>query len=175
MFIANQAKHLMQFVMLSQQQRSCCLQLHPSKTHYWSFMVLTSIIDDHIFGSEKSFRSEYGSGENNTDLRARLSTMYKRTLRRDVKEYINYTNRLPLTQKFDSTDAEYELYRAISDFLRRNDIYSVPAQQKKLTTMIIRKILASSTFCSYKYIDQYKIVLKRCSKRHLCSYLQQRI
>lgn len=49
---------------------------------------LTSIIDDHIFGSEKSFRSEYGSGENNADLRARLSTMYKRTLRRDVKEYI---------------------------------------------------------------------------------------
>ena len=161
MFIANQAKHLMQFVMLSQQQRSCCLQLHPSKTHYWSFMVLTSIIDDHIFGSEKSFRSEYGSGENNTDLRARLSTMYKRTLRRDVKEYINYTNRLPLTQKFDSTDAEYELYRAISDFLRRNDIYSVPAQQKKLTTMIIRKILASSTFCSYKYIDQYKNRLEK--------------
>ena len=122
---------------------------------------LTSIIDDHIFGSEKSFRSEYGSGENNTDLRARLSTMYKRTLRRDVKEYINYTNRLPLTQKFDSTDAEYELYRAISDFLRRNDIYSVPAQQKKLTTMIIRKILASSTFALISTLTNIKSRLEK--------------
>lgn len=122
---------------------------------------LTSIIDDHIFGSEKSFRSEYGSGENNADLRARLSTMYKRTLRRDVKEYINYTNRLPLTQKFDSTDAEYELYQAISDFLRRNDIYSVPAQQKKLTTMIIRKILASSTFALISTLTNIKSRLEK--------------
>lgn len=122
---------------------------------------LTSIIDDHIFGSEKSFRSEYGSGENNADLRARLSAIYKRTLRRDVKEYINYTNRLPLTQKFDSTDAEYELYQTISDFLRRNDIYSVPAQQKKLTTMIIRKILASSTFALISTLTNTKSRLEK--------------
>ena len=106
---------------------------------------LTSVIDDNIFGSDKTFRSVYGSGENNADLRYRLRDMYKRTLRKDVKEYINYTNRHPMTQYFDSTDEEYELYTAISEFLRRTDIYSVPRQQQKLTTMIIRKILASST------------------------------
>lgn len=107
---------------------------------------LTSVIDENIFGSAKSFKAEYGDGNQNADLRFRLRSLYKRTLRRDVKEYINYTNRLPLTQKFDSTDEEFELYKSISDFLRRNDIYAVPQQQKKLTTMIIRKILASSTF-----------------------------
>lgn len=122
---------------------------------------LTSIIDENIFGSEKSFRSEYASGKNNVDLRSRLSAMYKRTLRRDVKEYINYTNRLPLTQNFDSTDAEYELYQDISDFLRRNDIYSVPAQQKKLTTMIIRKILASSTFALISTLTNIKSRLEK--------------
>lgn len=106
---------------------------------------ITSVIDDNIFGSDKTFRSVYGTGGFNEDLRERLKNLYKRTLRKDVKEYINYTNRLPLTQKFDSTDAEFELYNEISEFLRRTDIYSVPRQQQKLTTMIIRKILASST------------------------------
>mgnify|MGYP003292081479 CR=1 FL=1 len=107
---------------------------------------LTSIIDDRLFGSEKSFRSQYGKGENLKDLRQRINKIYTRTLRNDVREYINYTHRLPLTQKFNATDQEQELYLAVSDFLRRDDIYSVPAGQKKLTTMIIRKILASSTY-----------------------------
>lgn len=106
---------------------------------------LTTVIDDHIFGSEKSFRNDYGKGDNLEELRRRLAPIFTRTLRKDVREYINYTNRLPLTQKFNSTDAEFELYQLVSDFLRRDDIYSVPASQKKLITMIIRKILASST------------------------------
>ena len=107
---------------------------------------LTSIIDDRLFGSEKSFRSQYGKGENLKELRQRISKIYTRTLRNDVREYINYTHRLPLTQKFNATDQEQELYQAVSEFLRRDDIYSVPAGQKKLTTMIVRKILASSTY-----------------------------
>lgn len=107
---------------------------------------LTSVIDDHIFGGEKSFRSEYGKGEHLADLRDRLKPLFNRTLRKDVKEYINYTNRLPLTQTFKSTDDEFELYLLVSEFLRRDDIYSVPSAQKKLTTMIVRKIMASSTF-----------------------------
>lgn len=122
---------------------------------------LTSVIDENIFGSEKAFRGEYGSGDNNADLRDRLSSLYKRTLRNDVKEYINYTNRLPLTQQFDSTDEEFELYNEISDFLRRNDIYSVPAQQKKLTTMIVRKILASSTFALINTLTNIKARLEK--------------
>lgn len=121
---------------------------------------LTSVIDENIFGSEKSFKAEYGDGSRNADLRIRLRPLYKRTLRRDVKEYINYTNRLPLTQKFDSTDEEFELYREISDFLRRNDIYAVPQRQKKLTTMIIRKILASSTFALVATLTNIKARLE---------------
>lgn len=107
---------------------------------------LTSIIDENIFGDSRSFRSEYVSERNISDLRMRLAPYYKRTLRKDVTEYINYTKRLPLTQKFDATDLEQELYNAVSEFLRRDDLYSVPRRQQMLTTMIIRKILASSTY-----------------------------
>lgn len=122
---------------------------------------LTSVIDDHIFGSEKSFRAEYGKGENLADLRKRVAPYFTRTLRKDVKEYINYTHRLPLTQKFNASDDEYELYKAVSDFLRRDDIYSVPAAQRKLTTMIVRKILASSTFALISTLTHIKSRLER--------------
>ena len=122
---------------------------------------LTSIIDDRLFGSEKSFRKQYGKGDNLNELRQRIEKLYTRTLRRDVREYINYTKRLPLTQKFNATDQEQELYQAVSDFLRRDDIYSVPASQKKLTTMIVRKILASSTYALVFTLTHIKERLQR--------------
>lgn len=107
---------------------------------------LVSIINPQLFGSEKSFRATYGKGDELSELRRRIAPLFTRTLRRDVREYINYTNRHALTQKFSATDVEQQLYSELSDFLRRDDIYSVPAQQRRLTTMIIRKILASSTY-----------------------------
>lgn len=122
---------------------------------------LTSVIDDHIFGSEKSFRAEYGKGDNLQELRRRVAPYFTRTLRKDVKEYINYTHRLPLTQKFNASDDEFELYTAVSEFLRRDDIYSVPSAQKKLTTMIVRKILASSTYALISTLTHIKSRLER--------------
>lgn len=122
---------------------------------------LTSVIDDHFFGSEKSFRNEYGKGENLKQLRQRIQPLFTRTLRKDVKEYINYTRRLPLTQKFNATDDEFELYQAVSEFLRRDDLYSVPTSQKKLTTMIVRKILASSTYALIFTLEHIKERLMR--------------
>lgn len=138
----------------------------PFQNSLMELFGLTSVIDENIFGSEKSFKAYYGSGDNNSDLRLRLYPLYKRTLRKDVKEYINYTNRLPLTQEFNSTDEEFALYTAISDFLRRNDIYSVPRQQQKLTTMIIRKILASSTYALINTLEHIKARLEQMQKEH---------
>ena len=107
---------------------------------------LVSIINPQLFGSEKSFRATYGKGDELPELRRRIAPLFTRTMRRDVREYINYTNRHALTQKFQATDIEQQLYSELSEFLRRDDIYSIPSQQRKLTTMIIRKILASSTY-----------------------------
>jgi len=127
---------------------------------------LTSVIDDRIFGSEKTFRSQYGKGDNLANLRQRIQPLYTRTLRKDVREYINYTNRLPLTQKFEATDTEQDLYDAVSEFLRRDDIYSVPVAQKKLTTMIIRKILASSAYALVFTLTHIKERLERMLAQH---------
>ena len=42
------------------------------------------------------------------------------------------------------SDAEQQLYEAISDFLHKETIYALPKQHKHLTALILRKLLASS-------------------------------
>lgn len=112
---------------------------------------LTSLIDDYIFGDLKSFKDQFCRlGENDertfNDLKARLSPVCQRTLRKQVLEYINYTNRLSITQEFYPSDKEQELYDKITDYLQKSDLKALPPSQRFLMTMILRKLLASSSF-----------------------------
>lgn len=133
---------------------------------------LTSIIDEDIFGDAATFRATYMHDADLADLRERLSLFYKRTLRQDVKEYINFTERLPMTQEFDASDLEQNLYDALSEFLRREDLYAIPARQRMLTTMIIRKIMASST---YAIIGTLETIIKRLKKMLLADDQNQQL
>ena len=143
----------------------------PFQNSLMELFGLTSVIDDNIFGDARSFRAEYVYDENLSDLQQRLLPYYKRTLRRDVKEYINYTNRLPITQQFDATDLESKLYEDVSEFLRREDVYSVPKRQRMLTTMIIRKILASSTYALIGTLNTVKSRLEQMLKNETVKQL----
>lgn len=107
---------------------------------------LSTLIDDFIFGDLQSFREQFTGGDADHDsLKRRLAGFCKRTLRSQVLEYINYTERRPITRPFRPSDQEQALYEAISDFLQRPDTYAIPARQKTLTVLIIRKLLASSS------------------------------
>lgn len=106
---------------------------------------LSTLIDEHQFGDESAFRRQYmQSGADLPVLRARLQTFIQRSLRKDVLEYVKYTERKPLTQKFNPTDDEQQLYDAISDFLQHEESYALPKKQRHLTALILRKLLASS-------------------------------
>jgi len=110
---------------------------------------LVSIIDDYTFGDLKSFKSNYariGDGEQFADLKERLKPVCKRTLRRQVLEYINFTNRLAIVEEFYPFQEEQKLYDDVSDYLRSDKLYALPASQRHLMTMILRKLLSSSTF-----------------------------
>ncbi len=111
---------------------------------------LVSFIDDFTFGDLKSFRSQFlrleSGGDNFQDLRERLKPICNRTLRSQVLEYINYTNRIAITQPFDPTNDEQLLYDYVSDYLRRPKLYALPSSQRHLMTLILRKLLASSTY-----------------------------
>lgn len=110
---------------------------------------LVSIIDEHVFGDAKSFQAQFGRltrEEEFAELRSRLRPICKRTLRKDVLEYIRYTNRVPLTEPFEPSDAEQELYEMVSEYLRRPNLHALPNSQRALMTLVLRKLLASSTF-----------------------------
>ena len=111
---------------------------------------LASVIDVHLFGDAASFRDQFAratdEGERNSDLRSRLQPVCIRTLRKQVAEYIPFTRRIPITQDFLPSDAEQELYEAISEYLQREQLFALPASQRTLITLVLRKLLASSTF-----------------------------
>uniref|UniRef100_UPI000ABD7135 helicase-related protein n=1 Tax=Limnohabitans sp. DM1 TaxID=1597955 RepID=UPI000ABD7135 len=93
-----------------------------------------------------AFKSQFtGSGGDLAGLRQRLDSFCKRTLRKDVTEYIKYTERKAITQKFRSTDDEHRFYEAVSDYLTREDSYAIPRRQRHLTELVLRKLLASSS------------------------------
>jgi SNF2 family DNA or RNA helicase len=107
---------------------------------------LTSIIDDQVFGDVNSFKQNYVSGTGEfSDLKERLAPVCHRTLRKDVLEYIKYTKRLPLVEEFTPSSKEQEVYDLISDFLQRDSLFAIPNKQRALITLIMRKLLASST------------------------------
>jgi ERCC4-related helicase len=112
---------------------------------------LVSFIDEYTFGDFASFKSQFvrlGEEEapNFSDLKERLTTICKRTLRRQVLEYIKYTNRIPLTQEFNPSEQEHVLYEKISEYLQKERNYALPPAQKHLMALILRRLLASSTF-----------------------------
>lgn len=110
---------------------------------------LVSIIDEYAFGDLKSFKSQFARVSENTnfdDLKRRLEPICKRTLRRQVLEYINYTNRTCILQEFTPRDDERRLYDLVSDYLQRPNLYALPPGQRTLMTLILRKLLASSTY-----------------------------
>jgi SNF2 family DNA or RNA helicase len=110
---------------------------------------LVSIIDDYAFGDLKSFKSRYGrmlEEEQYAELKERLSPLCKRTLRRQVSEYVSYTNRLAIVQEFSPYTEEQQLYDLVSGYLQRDRLFALPVSQRQLMTLILRKLLASSTF-----------------------------
>jgi hypothetical protein len=109
---------------------------------------LVSIIDDFTFGDLTSYRAQFirvDRDESFTALKQRLQTICKRTLRRQVLEYISFTNRHAMVQEFFPSHAEQELYDVVSSYLQRPTLYALPARQRHLMTLILRKLLASST------------------------------
>jgi len=141
---------------------------------------LVSIIDDYTFGDAKSFRTQYArlTGESLfNELKGRLAPVCQRTLRRQVLEYIRYTNRIPVTQEFVPTEDEQALYDMVSDYLRRPSLQALPSGQRTLMTLIMRKLLASSTFAIAGALDSLARKLERQLKedKDLKSRLEEEI
>lgn len=110
---------------------------------------LTSFIDEYAFGDLKSFKSRYNGNLSEMDfsqLKNRLAPLCHRTLRRQVLEYIKYTSRIPMLHEFVPSAEETELYNLVTKFLQRERLVSIRSSQRALTTLVLRKLLASSSY-----------------------------
>jgi ERCC4-related helicase len=126
--------------------RKLLLTATPLQNTLLELFGLSTVIDPHLFGDAVSFRSQYMRGDENLPaLRRRLSDFITRTLRRDVLEYVRYTERKPITIPFTPGEDEQRLYDLVSAYLQQEETYGFPAQQRHLIALVLRKLLASST------------------------------
>ncbi len=110
---------------------------------------LISFIDERAFGDLQSFREQFANLSQEqafASLKSRLAPFCHRTLRRQVLEYVPYTKRLSVLQEFSPEEDEDALYQLVSEYLQRENLQALPVGQRTLMTLVLRKLLASSTF-----------------------------
>ena len=122
---------------------------------------VVSFIDDRIFGNEKIFRKRYIDEQNYSDLKRELAPVLYRTLRKDVSKYMNFKKRTCRTVDFALTGDEIQLYQRVNDFLKRDPLYSITSNNRNLIILVIRKLLASSSFA---LIETFEVLKKRLEK-----------
>ena len=137
--------------------RKVLLTATPLQNSAMELFGLLSFIDPYSFGSEESFRAQYvrlADEGRFQDLRKRIEPFFYRTLRRQVLEYIKYTKRIALTETYTPDDEEQSFYDDFTAWLSRKDLFSVPASQRALLTLVLHKLLASSTFAVQNALDR---------------------
>ncbi|ADO73242.1 SNF2-related protein [Stigmatella aurantiaca] len=126
----------------------------PLQNDLMELFGLMSLLDEQILGPEHAFRSRYqvdpeagGLKEDAvTELKERLAPLVQRTLRRQVREYVRYTNRRSIVEDFAPSPEEQDLYEKVSEYLRRSEAAAIEPGKKTLLTLCYRKLLASSTY-----------------------------
>lgn len=127
---------------------------------------IASFVDDKLLGSPYSFKYNYIDpiknqapnaaqkldelrqlirGDATTDL-DEVTGIITRTLRKQVLEYVPFTDRTSLTFDFTPNDEETELYEKVSAYLQRPEVAAIQSTQRNLMVLVYRKLLASSSF-----------------------------
>ena len=122
---------------------------------------LISFIDPRIFGDERLFNRRFVEGGDYSELKKELSPVLYRTLRRDVAKYMEFRKRTCRTVDFTLSTDEMELYMRVNNYLRRDTLYSIPTANRSLIVLVIRKLLASSSFA---LIETFEVLRKRLEK-----------
>ncbi|GHG85607.1 SNF2-related protein [Comamonas sp. JC664] len=125
----------------------------PLQNDLMELFGLMSLLDEQILGPEHAFRSRYRADEAGgmpeaaaIELKERLAPVVQRTLRRQVREYVRYTNRRSIVEDFTPSPEEHDLYEKVSEYLQRSEAAAIEPGKKTLLTLCYRKLLASSTY-----------------------------
>ena len=147
--------------------RKVLLTATPLQNSLLELYGLVSIIDDFAFGDLKTYRARFtrlANDDDFNDLKERLRPICKRTLRKQVLEYVKFTNRHALVQEFVPSQEEQRLYDLVSEYLQQPTLYALPASQRSLMTLILRKLLASSTYAISDTLNGLALKLETAAK-----------
>ena len=112
---------------------------------------LISIIDPNFFSGLETFSEQYNAISTRDkakygELKGRIAHIIHRTLRNQVQEYVNFTKRIAFVQRYYPSQAELDLYNNVSNYLMREGTYGVPEKQRPLLSLLVRKIMSSSSY-----------------------------
>ncbi len=155
--IANTLKRVLQ------NRHKLLLTATPLQNSLLELFGLVSFIDSRVFGDLKSFREQFTKPDSEkvvADLKERIRPICHRTLRRQVTAYVPFTQRHAMCEEFTPNWDEEELYDLVSEYLQRDNLQALPTSQRKLMTLVMRKLLASSTFAIAKTLTALSERLK---------------
>ncbi|KJS20467.1 MAG: DNA/RNA helicase, superfamily II, SNF2 family protein [Clostridiaceae bacterium BRH_c20a] len=117
----------------------------PLQNNLLDLYGLTYFIDEKIFFDKRLFANRYIKTKDFADLKSHVRPVLQRTLRRDVADYISFKQRVCITIDFKLSPQEAALYVMVNEYLKKDIIYAIPSSNRTLITVIIRKLLASSS------------------------------
>ena len=157
------------------ESKKLLLTATPLQNNVKELYGLISIIDDGYFGSLKGFSDRYGKTELRQDavyneLRERIKPIIHRTLRSEVQEYVKYTERKAMVQEYYPSDDEQTLSEMVNEYLQRDECFGLPRSQRSLITLVLHKLLSSSTFAIagtlQTIIDRLAAIVKKYEEEH---------
>lgn len=145
----------------------------PLQNNLMELYGIVSFIDDKLLGTPYSFKKRFveplleDSGHSQGRLKElrqlikgeekfggdKISGVLTRSLRKQVTDYVKFTERKAFTQDFTPTNEEMELYNKVSEYLQRPEIAAIQATQRNLMILVYRKLLASSSFAIAGTLD----------------------
>lgn len=114
---------------------------------------LVQFIDDRVFYSKQIFSERYLRGEDYNDLKACLEPVVQRTLRKEVAEYIQFSERKEMTIDFELSPMEIELYVMINNYLKtvivedlRKQIYASKEESTEFVFNVQKDLIVFKSF-----------------------------
>lgn len=141
---------------LSKDTPKLLLTATPMQNTLLDMFGLVQFIDDRIFLNRKVFSQRYIKNQDYAELKMMLEPVLQRTLRSEVANYLQFKSRIGMTVDFSLTPMEGVLYKLVNDYLKKKILYAIPSSNRNLITIVIRKLLASSSSAVAKTFEVLK-------------------
>lgn len=120
---------------------------------------LCSFIDSEAFDGKQLF--DYRFRHHPDQLKDSIQQYVHRTLRKQVKDYVKYSNRIVQTYNFTPTNEEHHLYVAVNQYLQNENLYLFRNQRNGLIATVVQKQLGSSTAALMSTLQKLKSKLEK--------------